>query len=84
MQFDLFFPKVGETPTDPQAETIFNQPTQVAYVEVRPRHSHWVESGDRIIITRESTSATECCMLIDRLIEDLKQLKAKAKRKFSR
>ena len=82
MKFDLFFPKVGETPEDQQAETIFNHPTQVAYVEVNPRHSDWVESGDRVIITRESTSAAECCMLIDELIDDLKQLKPKARRKF--
>jgi hypothetical protein len=89
MKFDLWFPKPMAGPNDKDAETAFIA-GQSAYIELidpfddgSGQHS-LVKSKGRILLCHEAITADECCHQIDSLIEDLKKLKIKARRKFER
>jgi hypothetical protein len=89
MKFDLWFPKPMAHGNDKDAETCFVS-GQSAYIRVinpfddgSGQHS-MVKSKGKILLYHESVSAEECCSQIDSLIEDLKNLKNKARRKFER
>lgn len=89
MKFDLWFPKPMASLNDKDAETAFTA-GQSAYIELTDpfddgsgQHS-LLKSKGRILLCCEAVTAGECCGQIDSLIEDLKRLKIKARRKFER
>lgn len=78
MKFDLLFLPEGKSPFRRVA----------AYIYVAEHGGYGDSAKDarygKLMLTSESTNATECHRQIDRLISDLEKLKTKASRKFQR
>ena len=78
MNFDLLFLPEGKSPWGEAC----------AYVIVGRTHGYGEDDHDPRygyeMLTSESMSVRECHEQIDRLIDDLKKLKAKASRKFGK
>jgi hypothetical protein len=84
MKFDLFFPKTEAETSIEGAETVWDGQPGYIYVSEPYEGQNMVISGGRVLLTNESMTADECCKKIDGLIDDLRQLKAKARRRFKR
>jgi len=87
MKFDLWFPKPMAHANDTEAETglVAGQSAYICLADPFDDGSgqhDLIKSKGRILLCHESITAEECCAQIDSLIENLKNLKAKARRKL--
>jgi len=86
-RLDLWFPKPMSHADDMEAETAIVAGPSAYICVVDPfddgsEQHELVKSGGRILLYHEAASANECCAQIDSLIDNLKNLKAKARQKF--